>query len=434
MSKIKPWAWVVLAASFLALFFNSSLNYSVGVLHIALLERFPEEEVTTISWLGALFSSMFALAGWTGSILVSTFNARVCVMLSGLVTLIGFVLSSLVVNMKYLFITYSLIAGTGQAMCYSGTLITLGYYFKEKTGMASGIALSGCGLCTFVFPPLSQFLIETYGLDGAFLLLGALGFQASVCGALMRPTEYEIRTNRKLCCNKNSNSVSKPCNNPNKRNWRDKLKFCKSLPFFVFLISSVSFNMAQSTVYLFLPDYFVHLGSSPQEAAFAISLAGITGILSRVLVGFLVTLVDTALVYGSSFGIFGVITVFLKYMTTLGSKLTYTSLFGIYMGGCWTLHYTLLVDIVGLYDVSAALGISMMACGGGYLIGPPIAEMFVLEFGDYYYAFAFTAAFFLLASTTGFAVRAWPKKIDVLEVEINEEIQTCMIANTDGES
>ncbi|KAK6196130.1 hypothetical protein SNE40_001416 [Patella caerulea] len=54
---------------------------------------------------------MFALAGWTGSILVSTFNARVCMMLSGLVTLIGFVLNSLVVNMKYLFITHSLIAG-----------------------------------------------------------------------------------------------------------------------------------------------------------------------------------------------------------------------------------------------------------------------------------------------------------------------------------
>ncbi|ESO82493.1 hypothetical protein LOTGIDRAFT_134531 [Lottia gigantea] len=350
MEEIKPFAWIVLTASFFSLFFNSSLNYSVGVIHIALLDTYVDEDIQTISWLGSLFSSMFAISGFMGTILINMFNVRVCVMVSGVVTLIGFSLSSIVTDMRYLFITYSLIGGTGQAICYTGSMVTLGYYFKHKASMASGIALCGCGLCTFVFPPISQLFVDRYGLNGAFLLLGALGFQSTVCGALMRPTEFEIVAKRRLLC-----------------------IMLKSMQFCLFLISSVAFNMGQSIIYLFLPDYFRHLGSSSMEAAFILSIAGVTGVVARVLLGFLTQLVNSAIVYGGTFGIMGIITYFVKYMTTLPSKLFFTSMFGFYTGACWVLHYTILVETVGIGKLSDAMGIGMVFCGIGYFTGPPLA-------------------------------------------------------------
>ncbi|XP_050415866.1 monocarboxylate transporter 9 isoform X3 [Patella vulgata] len=195
MATTELWAWVVLVAAFMNVFLNGSLSYSVGVIHIAMLKRFPEENENTITWLGSLFSSMFALSGFVGSIVINLFNVRTCVVLSGLMSLVGFGLSSLVTDFKFLFLTFGLIAGCGQAMALTGSMVVAGYYFKERTGMATGIVTSGSGVSLFVFPHLTQYLIDTYTLQETFLLLGAIGFHSVICGALMRPTQFEIKSN-----------------------------------------------------------------------------------------------------------------------------------------------------------------------------------------------------------------------------------------------
>ncbi|XP_050405703.1 monocarboxylate transporter 12 [Patella vulgata] len=445
MSDIKPWAWVILAASFGSMFFNSSF-FAAGVIHIALIERYPNVDVGTIAWLGSLFSCMFALTVFVGSIVINLFNARTCVMLSGLLTLVGFTLSSFVNDIKLLFVTYSLIAGSGQAMSFAGSMVTLAYYFKENTSIATGIATSGCGLCTFVFPPMTQYFIDTYGLSGAFLFLGGLGFQSAVCGALMKPTEYETRPNKLLKCliacrrkqtkksliekERRKKNLIETNDEKSSRFFNEKFILFTSAPVWLLFISSAAFHMALSTVYLFLPDYFKHLGSSPQESAFILSIAGITGIFSRILLGFLSASVDTSLVYGSTFGIMGLITFFVNFMSSLGSKVTYTALLGFYTGACWTLQYTLLVDILGVKHASTGYGIMMFFSGMGYLLGPPFAEMVAVWFHDYYFAFVFAGVCFMVAASTGLMIRTKNNKILLLsDTEINDdEKDKCLLA------
>ncbi|ESP01707.1 hypothetical protein LOTGIDRAFT_225181 [Lottia gigantea] len=367
MTKVQPWAWVVLTASFSSMFFNSSF-FAVGVIHVALLEKYPDVEVSTIAWIGSVFSCMFALSGFLGSFIINISNVRTCVMLSGLLALVGFATSSIVTDHRILFITYGIIAGIGPAMSMAGSLVVIGYYFGPKTSMATGIATSGCALCTFIFPPLTQYCVDTYGLGGAFLILGGLGFQSAVCGALMRPTKYEIRSKKKSkCCTSTSQPKIFACFL--KRN----VILFTSPSFWLLLICSFSFHVALSCVYLYLPDYLNHQGSSHQEAAIVLSITGVTGILSRILLGFLASNVDASLVLGSTLGIMGIITFFIKYMKTIGSKITYTTLLGFYTGGSWALQYTLLVEIVGLYQQSTAYGVMMHISGIGYMVGPPFA-------------------------------------------------------------
>ncbi|XP_050405728.1 monocarboxylate transporter 9 isoform X2 [Patella vulgata] len=399
MTKTEPWAWVVLAASICALFFNTALNFTVGVLHIAFLERFPDVDVSTISWLGALFSCMFALAGIIASNVISVFNSRTCVMLSGVVTLVGFTLSRFVTDIKYLFITYSFIAGSGQALCFAGTLVSLGYHFMDKTSMATGIAVGGCGLSSFIFPPFTQYLIDTYGLDGTFLMLGALGFQSSVFGALMKPTKYELRLKAVSCRSRQRTLETEKVSTV----WQDRFNFFQSVPYWLFLVSSTSFSMAVSTVYLFMPEYFKLLGSTSQEAAFLLSIAGVTGTISRVLLGILASSVGVSIIFGGMFGIIGVVTFFIKFMSSLGGKISYTAFLGFYTGACWSLQYTLLVEINGLNNISTAYGVLMFCSGVGYLFGPPVAGVC-----------------FVIASVTGLLINVTTKKHNILEVKESE--------------
>jgi len=50
-----------------------------------------------------------------------------------------------------------------------------------------GIAAAGSGIGGFVFPPLINFLLETYSWRGAFVILGAIMLNIVICGSLFRP-------------------------------------------------------------------------------------------------------------------------------------------------------------------------------------------------------------------------------------------------------
>ncbi|KAK6196069.1 hypothetical protein SNE40_001364 [Patella caerulea] len=405
MATTEPWAWVVLFAAFMNMFLNGSFSYSVGVIHIALLEKYSEENVNTIAWLGSLFSCTFALLGFVGSIVINIFNVRTCVILSGLMSLVGFGLSSLVTDINHLFITFGLIAGCGQAMALTGSMVVAGYYFKERTGMATGIVTSSAGVSLFVFPPLTQYLIDTYNLQDTFLLLGAIGFHSVVCGALMRPTQFEIKS--KFC----SNCKDTKRTSTKKIKVSSKFGSLISLPYIFLLVSSMAFGIGLSTVYLFLPHFFKQSGSATQEIAFILSFMGIGGFFSRLLLGFMTNATDATILYGSTFGIIGIVTLFLNKVTSVGSKIAYSIIFGLYTGGCWTLQHAILVEIVGISKLSTGYGINMMMSGTGYLIGPPIIKLMVTSFNDEYYVFVCAALVLLLASSMGFAIRLVKKSV-----------------------
>jgi hypothetical protein len=58
----RGWAWVVMLGSFGACVINGAISYGVGIVHIALLERF-QDHVGKTAWAGGLFASMQSLAG-----------------------------------------------------------------------------------------------------------------------------------------------------------------------------------------------------------------------------------------------------------------------------------------------------------------------------------------------------------------------------------
>ena len=53
--------------------------------------------------------------------------------------------------------------------------------------MFPGVAAAGSGVGGFVFPPLVNFLLETYSWRGAFIILGAIMLNIVICGSLFRP-------------------------------------------------------------------------------------------------------------------------------------------------------------------------------------------------------------------------------------------------------
>jgi MFS family permease len=50
--------------------------------------------------------------------------------------------------------------GIGFGLIYLPAIVVVGYYFERKRALATGIAVAGSGVGTFVFPPVAVYLIQ----------------------------------------------------------------------------------------------------------------------------------------------------------------------------------------------------------------------------------------------------------------------------------
>ncbi|XP_072182152.1 monocarboxylate transporter 12-like [Diadema setosum] len=80
----------------------------------------------------------------------------------------------------------------GQSLAFSPCIVIIGYFFHRHLSLATGIVMSGMGTGILVMPPLTQWLCDSYGWRGAFLVLSALFFNVIVCGMIFVPTPAEL--------------------------------------------------------------------------------------------------------------------------------------------------------------------------------------------------------------------------------------------------
>jgi hypothetical protein len=82
------------------------------------------------------------------------------------------------------------ISGTGFGLMYLPAIVMVGYYFDKRRALATGIAVCGSGIGSFLFAPLSEYLLSKYSWKGAMWILSGISLNGIVFSALFRPLEY----------------------------------------------------------------------------------------------------------------------------------------------------------------------------------------------------------------------------------------------------
>ena len=77
-------------------------------------------------------------------------------------------------------------------LSYEPSLVVIGTYFEKRRGLANGMAFASGSLGAFVFPQPIKYLLDTYGLNGTFFIMGGIVFHVSVAGMLFRPPEFYV--------------------------------------------------------------------------------------------------------------------------------------------------------------------------------------------------------------------------------------------------
>lgn len=180
------WGWVVVFASFMCNLIVDGIIFSFGSFLPGIANDF-EVTKAQVTLVGSLMSGFYLMAGPFASAVANRYGFRLVAVIGAFLGAIAFVLSYFATGVEYLCVTYGVLGGIGFGFIYVPSVITVGFYFERWRALATGIAVCGSGIGTFLFAPLSDILITNLGWRGALLAQGAIVLSCILYGLLFRP-------------------------------------------------------------------------------------------------------------------------------------------------------------------------------------------------------------------------------------------------------
>ncbi|KAK0139049.1 Monocarboxylate transporter 13 [Merluccius polli] len=320
--------WVMVGAMFVCTTLVFGLIRSLGVFFVELVQYF-QESAQAISWITSIGVAVQQLCSPLGTALSNAYDAQRVVMTGGFLASLGLILASQARSLHHLYLTMGLISGIytssapilyndsdmvakqhiqapsivkrnryavtgmGWALVFTPILATVMAHFTRRRTLAVAVGFSGVGISSFVFSPLFQYLLETFGWRGALLILGGLSLNIVPCGALIRPQRGTPPPPPP------SQSVGKADDTKGGASFRDllrrvhrylELSLLVHRPFLSYSLAVTFFNAGYFVPYVHLVAHSRQTGFSEYRAAFVMSVTGATDIVGRVTAGWLTDL------------------------------------------------------------------------------------------------------------------------------------------------
>lgn len=412
ISTGSSWSVVVLLGAFGIQFFTAILTYGTGFIHLSLLEVFKESDATT-SIVGSLFINLMSVTGPLASFIIDRMGCRVTASVGGILLVVGLTGSHFSPSLWSLTVTYGIISGLGIGLALLPCPVSVGFAFPKHSGIAMGITTSGVGMGMLASGPITQYLLETYGLRGTFLLSAAIASHIIPCGMLLRTPDTIHQKQRKT--------------NERFAYLKTYLTLLKTPAYMCVLIGAVLWNIAYAVIMIHLPNYVVLAGSSRKEASFLFTVIGIGTILSRITIGLAIGpngLDPLLLNFGLTACVGALIVTFPLFVHLSSGSMVFASLYGIYSGGLLVFTVPLCLEIVGAHILNSALGLWFFLIGVGSLTGPPLAGLVFDMTGSFGYSYILSGFCVLLAALLTLVATFWRKPLkNVEEVKQNAEFQ-----------
>lgn len=190
------WGWVVVLASFFVATVADGLAFSYGLIHDKFVIYFHTTEAKT-SIIGSLFISVPLIAGPIMSALVDRYGCRRMTIVGSIASTIGFIAAAFSNSVEILYVTYGLMAGLGMGLLYVTAVVSIAFWFDKRRNLAVGLGSCGVGFGTFIYSPLTTYLLDNFGWRGTLLLLAGSVLNVCVCGMVMRDPEWLILEQKK---------------------------------------------------------------------------------------------------------------------------------------------------------------------------------------------------------------------------------------------
>ena len=180
------WAWLVCLACFLGDLTNAAVMYSFGILLDPLKEYFGQN-TGLIAFVGSVNIAVTAMTMPLAAIAVKMCGLREVYFVGSILTSAAILLTPFSPNTFVLMLTFGILSGVG--LGFNGLVSTVGcnYYFDKRLALSTGINKTGLSIGSFIFPPLSAYVLQTYTWKGVMYLNSGVALFSSLFGCLLVP-------------------------------------------------------------------------------------------------------------------------------------------------------------------------------------------------------------------------------------------------------
>ncbi|XP_045911168.1 monocarboxylate transporter 2 [Micropterus dolomieu] len=444
------WGWAVVFSAFISIGFSYAFPKSLTIYFKEIQEYFSVS-YSQIAWLSSVMLASMYAGGPVSSILVNRYGSRPVVMVGGVMVSAAMVLASFGSTIIHLYLCIGVIGGFGLAFNLQPALTIIGTYFQVKRPLANGLAMTGSPVVLFTLAPLNQFLFDSFGWRGSFLVLGSIVLNCCVAGALMRPVNKNAQPKRKIDppkCNGaaaeeagTADSSAQSGNLLTEENQNESrshgfvhkfidLSLFRHRGFLIYLIGNIVMFFGFFAPVVFLAPYAKHQGIDEYSAAFLLSIFALVDMFIRPATGLIgnTKWIRPRIQYFFSFAVSynGVCHLLCPLANGYVGLVVYAIFFGLAFGMVSALLFEVLMDLVGAHRFSSAVGLVTIIECGPVLLGPPISGALVDIFGEYKYMYYACGVFMLVPGIFFFIMHYYNyKKLDEERRQIVAEMRTC---------
>ena len=362
--------WVV---CFLCLFANFSCGgpaLAYGIILPALNDYF-EEGVFIISLVGSVFMAIGFAVGPIAAYMTNKIGLRLVYILGSFIFSVSIISATFSPNPLMLLLTYGVLAGIGSGILLLPATVGCNFYFETKRAFANGIAKTGISLGIFVYPPMTNFVLERYDWKAVGYLYAAIIFLGCFLGILIKPpAPVEIgKTEDRIDyeSERKAKSFELPISSK-------KSIWCKS-PLLLFTLHRMIANFSLPIFFMFLPILLMDLGFTLEDASFMVMVSGITNTISRFVSGFIMDHPRLNKFLFISIGLFlqAIILFLYPFCDQYIVLMIFSGLSGALIAPFQIGMAIIVGEMLPVEKVASVCGIISLAQGVGSMVGPPLA-------------------------------------------------------------
>jgi MFS family permease len=372
------YAWGTVAAAFVAGFVVFGIVYSFGVFLPPMMAEFHANRAAASAYY-AIASLVFYMLGPLSGHIADRFGPHIVTAVGSIAMASGLIATAFIEHLWTGYATYGLGVGLGAACACVPTLANLGRWFTRRRNTALGIAVAGTGCGMLVTPPLASILIDSVGWRQTCVILGgASGLLLAACAIAVARTPP---------------AQEQPASTP-------LGSVLRSFEYRIMYLSWVLATTALFVPLVFLPDFSLERGASSFAASSLLSIIGVASVFGRLGIGVLSGWLGTLRLFKLSILVMAASYAIWLLLPAYHWLVLFAAILGLAYGVRIALVTSVLIELFGIKDLGALLGVFFTGTGIAALLAPMIAGALVDYSGRYEWGIVFA----LLIGAVGFIV------------------------------
>jgi MFS family permease len=401
LSASKPFFfgwWQVMVALLVQAVAAGTIAYSYSVVVVPLAGEFESSRMMLMLGMTAMTLVGGLLSPWLGAS-IDRFSLKRMMLISACSLGLGFFALSLINDIWQMPLIYGVFMSVSSVILGPLSASTLlARWFSKKRGLAMGIAAMGTSIGGFLFPPLLQFLIDSFDWRVAFQLLAAVILLVLVPLIALMATDWPAQRN--LFPDGGDAAPEQNLGGAAARTYDSAGAIMRERNFWAIAVVMGILFSSYSMLLSNLAPFAIGSGASPEQAALLISIIAIMGLIGKLLFGTIADRVDLRFGLAGSSSLLVMALICYQSDDNFNFLIAGSVLAGLAAGGMLPAWGALMAQAFGVNSYGRVMGLMNPVIMVFAIASPPLAGAIYDRTGSYQLTFILFSAMLVVAVCT----------------------------------